>query len=404
MAGTTLGSHPSPSSRTSGNETIVATSVEDTDSLRDDWIAVLARYGKETLDSAPEFFLPFLTGLGDITQPHVAVFRRDGVPSAVIVGRTALRNIPCHIGHLKFRTPRLRCLDIVHGGLVSDGHQTSIRWVTTHLKQLLESGQVEHIAINHLSVDDPVLDETIYPSISHHVLLSQNEPHWYATLLDPKTGEAVDTHSSKTLRTFRRKDKKLLEHFNQQVNIETVDGVSGKDLFLERACSIAARTYQSAIGVGFADNPRWRTMLDTLAVNGYLRGYVLIAAGEPIAYVFGSVFRSVFTLIATAFIPKHRDIGPGAYLLRHVLRVLADQGVSTVDFGFGDAAYKRLHGTECRSDVNLVFYGSGPKVRLAQYMIAGRGLLLRLIGYLLRRTGTFDRIKKAWRLRLGARD
>lgn len=136
--------------------------------------------------------------------------------------------------------------------------------------------------------------------------------------------------------------------------------------------------------------------------RGEFRAWVLSLDGVPIAFWQGIARRRTFVLSNAGYDPVYGKLGVGTYVqLRMFNDLIEDPGVDSVDFGWGDAEYKARFGTESwlEHDV-LVFAPSfkGVRVRVLRGAIReidelARGAAARL--------GMSNRIKRAWRGRLG---
>ena len=98
--------------------------------------------------------------------------------------------------------------------------------------------------------------------------------------------------------------------------------------------------------------------------RGWFRGYVLYLRDTPAAFWHGNAYRGVFGAGATAFDPAFGDDRPGTYLLMRLVEDLAaDPSVHTLDFGFGDAEYKRHFGDESWLEEDVARPASRPAAR-----------------------------------------
>ena len=81
--------------------------------------------------------------------------------------------------------------------------------------------------------------------------------------------------------------------------------------------------------------------------KGWFLAGLLYLHGEPVAFQLGTAYRGTYAASGTAFDPAHSEERPGTYLLMKVIEQLcADPAVDRLDFGFGDADYKRAFADE----------------------------------------------------------
>lgn len=323
--------------------------------------------------------------------------------TAALIGRRVRRRLRPKIGFLRIPAPTLDCVDVVHGGYLTDRRPESLAWCRQRLRALLVDHRVECITLLHLAEEHPAYPELTRGLLDGRRVHASPTAHWRSTLLDPVSGERVERHSSRTRQTFRRKDRKLREHFGGDVVVREMRSPADVEGFIAIASGIGARSYQGGIDVGVRDDVRWRTLLGALAQQNRMSGHVLVAGGEPVAYTLGSIHRSTYTLIATSFLPEHRALSPGAYLLRAVIEELAEKGIATLDFGFGDSEYKRLHGTTCTREHLMRFFGPSPRARTAEALSIAAAAARRMVEPLAERTGIRATVKRAWRRRLEQR-
>jgi len=95
-----------------------------------------------------------------------------------------------------------------------------------------------------------------------------------------------------------------------------------------------------------ASNAAFRNNLETWARHGWLRGYVLYAADRPLAYAIGYLSERRYQYEQIAYDPEYNRLAPGNHLLLAIVADLVESGVADVlDFGRGDAEYKRSFGS-----------------------------------------------------------
>ncbi len=72
---------------------------------------------------------------------------------------------------------------------------------------------------------------------------------------------------------------------------------------------------------------------------------MLYLRDKPVAFWHGNAYRGSFGVISTGFDPAYAEDRPGTYLLMRAVEDLsADGSAQVIDFGFGDADYKRHFG------------------------------------------------------------
>ena len=167
--------------------------------------------------------------------------------------------------------------------------------------------------------------------------------------------------------------------------------------------TVAEKTYQRGLGVGFTASEETRAILDLATKRGWHSASVLYNGDDPIAFWTGWQYRRTLYISTTGFDPAFAELGVGSYLLAAMIRdFCGNRSFDAVDFGPGDAAYKRHFGNE--SLLEQDFFVFAPTLRGAFLNAARTSMGAVNIGAkrLLERTGSTARVKRIWRRRLAA--
>jgi CelD/BcsL family acetyltransferase involved in cellulose biosynthesis len=98
-----------------------------------------------------------------------------------------------------------------------------------------------------------------------------------------------------------------------------------------------------------------RIYLLLAAQRGWLRIFILYINNEPAAFEWGIEYGSTFFLRTLGFDPKWRDWSVGTVLFLKALDALCEEAnVKQMDFGFGDAEYKKIY-SNSRNDTRSLF-------------------------------------------------
>jgi CelD/BcsL family acetyltransferase involved in cellulose biosynthesis len=99
------------------------------------------------------------------------------------------------------------------------------------------------------------------------------------------------------------------------------------------------------------------------AKTGWLRFTRIDWQGRPIAFHYGFCYRGRYFWGTPSFAIDLARYSPGQVLLRQILLAAKDEGATTVDFGTGDAPFKRRFATQVHPVRTWALYPSPSKLR-----------------------------------------
>ena len=169
--------------------------------------------------------------------------------------------------------------------------------------------------------------------------------HW--ELAVPDSYDAFLSSLSKSTReSAKRYPKKLEKEFGDRLTLEVFRDVADSERVFTDLRRVAEKTYQQGLGVSFAQTELQHRLTTLTMERGWFRAYVLYLDDEPIAFWQGQAYNGVFSTGVPGFDPAYADHRVGNYVLFKLIADLcADESIDTLDYGFGDAEYKRRFGT-----------------------------------------------------------
>ena len=377
----------------------VARSVPEVESIRADWDALRREASRGPPSAGCEQFIPVIVAMGSGVQPHVVLLRDAYAPRGAIVGRVSRRPVLCRIGYQGIRTPRLACLDVEYGGLIARrGDEVAEHAMLAYLGSALEVGGIDHILIDRLAVTD-ALFERITDAFGTGCI-RKREPHWVCEFDDTSFDATMSRFSKQKRKNMTQHDRQLTEHCGGNVELRVLCRDDDLDEYFREAMSIAGQTYQHQLGVGFRDDPVWRALLHTEAAAGRLRCYLLRCRGISVVFEVATVVDRTCYLLATGYLPDLGRFSPGTVMLYRVFRDLWALGVRAVDYGFGDAEYKKSYSTKCREEAIIHLYARRFRPQVARAIDVSTTGISRMAQAGLRTAGLVQRVRKRWRSRL----
>jgi CelD/BcsL family acetyltransferase involved in cellulose biosynthesis len=165
--------------------------------------------------------------------------------------------------------------------------------------------------------------------------------------------------------------------------------------------AVAAKTYQRGLGAGFADTDERRDLVRIGLEQGRFRAWLLSIDETPAAFWQGTARGDTFFVNSTGFDPAYGSHGVGTYLQQRMFEDLcADVAIRVVDFGWGDADYKRRFGTESWQEHDVVVFAPSPRGAVVNIVRTLVGGLDRAARRVLAATGRTNRLRRLWRSRL----
>jgi CelD/BcsL family acetyltransferase involved in cellulose biosynthesis len=329
----------------------VARSFEEVEELRPAW----ERLQNDHLTSDIDFVLTYCRHTPGVVRPHAVVLEDGGEPVALAAGRIEEIQLPARLGYKAILNTRLRVLTVVYGGLLGNGgHLPELlasvgRSVAGERLDLLRFRMLERGSAQHAAL------ATRAPAVRRQRFATRMR-HWHATL-PGSLDEFLARRSRRRRETVRRYSRRLEKTYGDDARVEVVRDAAGLERLFADTKLIHRETYQHILGVGFSDERVQRRLAELAAERGWFRGYVLYLRDKPVAFWHGNTYRGSFGVTATGFDPAYAEDRPGTYLLMRALEDLAAEGTTQrVDFGFGDAEYKRHFGDDFVEEQDIAVF------------------------------------------------
>jgi len=371
----------------------------EVDELKDFWTSCPSHR-----DADFDFYLFFLRNSPEVVRPHVIVLYRDGRPSALVAGRLENRSIDIRFGFLRLIRLRLRALTFMYGGVLGDiSLAAEAKDVISCIEESLRAGEADAAFLEYLPVDSPLYG--CARSLPNPVRVNhsaESRIHRIRTLVDGKS--FMESLPSSERRIQKRRARRLAETFGDKVRIERFQDASTLERLMEHAESIAEKTYQRRLGVGFANTPQMRKRLELEAQKKWLRAHILYLNDQPCSFWICSYHNGTLYGDFMGFNREYSYYGPGMYLVINVIEEICrenqTQKAARIDFGIGDSEWKSILGNQCWREESVCIFAPTAKavgVNSLQTLVAAIDRAGRAI---LRRSNLLPRVKRAWRSRI----
>jgi hypothetical protein len=156
---------------------------------------------------------------------------------------------------------------------------------------------------------------------------------------------------SKYKNQLRKKEKVFRNRVGLRFSLEEYQTAEEVSRFLAAADQINKKSYQyNLFGESIGDDTQNTKKYKKHSQRGEFRSFVLWHEDTPLCFVLGlQKSNGVFNHIMTGFDPEWRDYAPGINCnIRMLQRLYEEDRPRLLDFGSGDADYKRLFSNESR--------------------------------------------------------
>jgi hypothetical protein len=379
-------------------EIITAKSVEEIENIRPIWGEMQSNEPYPLINADIDRYLSVVKAIKGNVRPHVMLFTRGGRPEAMAIGRIEDRRLKIEFGYKTLLRPMLRCLTVVHGGLIGRFSKDLNLLLVRELINALRRHEADMVFLLHLRTDLQLYQ--IARSVPGFLCVNHCPVvglHWQTHL--PDTVEEFYSKMSKTRkRNLKRYSRKLEQAAGGKLEVKCYNRENQLDYFMRVASAISGLTYKKGLNVAFSDTFETRSLLTQAARAGWWRGYILYAGDEPCAFESGISYERVYFGEHMGYNPRWGPFSPGTILLTKIFEDLCrNSSINVFDYDTGNAAYKDRFGTKCWSEACVYIFAPRLYPILTNVLRSSvMGLSLRLEG-VLNRFGLLCWIKRRWR-------
>lgn len=218
----------------------------------------------------------------------------------------------------------------------------------------------------------------------------QLQPRFRTQLPDTVEAYWAEQFERKTRSDIRRRRKKLGSYRLTVTN--QPDEVAP---FLHAAAGISAHSWQTRMmGNRVSESTQEKRTLQSLTSAGRFRGYLLTVDDEPIAFSTVTIRDGMAWGEEMGFDQRHARQSPGTVLMSEVIDDLIRSGqVKTLDFGLGDAQYKRRFSNDVSESADIWLLSDSTLHRAAMSSVRMRQQAFQQAKSTLRSAGLYSRIR-----------
>lgn len=373
----------------------VARTAAEIEDLREAWDALPV----ENPAADPDQLLTLVRHTAPPARPHVLLLEPGGRPHALAVGRAGPVQIDTRLGYATVYRPRLEALTISQGGLVGAGPEQAEALLAAIVDALREERlDVARLrlrvgsGVHELATTRPgalVRGRVTAPVIRRRA----HVPETFADYLQAR--------SAKTRSNVQRYSRRLESRFGDGAVLRVFQSPDELPELDRDTRAVYEKTYQHGLGAGYSDTGLGVALRRLAAERGWLRAFVLYLDGAPAAFWHGTLYRRIFYTGPTGYDPAHKDLRLGTYVLAKMVDSLCGKA-DLVDFGLGDAEYKRHLGDESWEEEDVLLFARRP--RPVAVNVARTGMLAASSAAhgALVRSGRLTGVRRRWRDRLAA--
>lgn len=373
-------------------EVTVARTVADVERLRSLWCGLEV----SNIDSDIDYFLAVVQSEPQAIGPYV-VRVRDATGDRLVVSRLVRYRVAARLGYRDVRLATVTAALVSFDGILGCHTRADLRPVVGALDEQLHHDRVDLMVFQKRTPDDD-LHEVLRSSVPRIRRAAQSPVVSYRLDTPSSLDELLAGRSSKSRQRIRRERSVFNRDHAGRWAIrrwETPADLARLEQDLE---AVTRSTYQHGLALGSVGDPVLKQVRRLGIERGWLRSWLLYLDDRPVAFWWGIAYRGTLTPGTTGYDPQLHDAGAGTFTLLQLLEdMCADPEISAIDFGFGEAEYKRRFSSGSTSRSDVVMFGTGPRSLLAWAGQVVNNALADLAGFAGAHTGLVTTLKRRWR-------
>ncbi len=387
-----------PTHLSNGYEVSVAQSVAEVEGIRPIWEQMQSREPFPVVNADIDRYLSVLKASGDSARPYILLFRQRGEPNTMVIARLEKHMVECKIGYKVIWAPSVCCLTVVYGGILGARDTRICTLIVRELLSVLHRREADMVFFSQLKTDSIIYRKvrTLAPFVClNH--LSDVGSHRSMTI-PASSDEFYHARSKKHKKHLRQYIAKLDKECEGDVKLVTYSKEEDLDEVISVISKISRTTYQYAINKGVVNDSFTRTLMNTAAERGWFRAYVLYASGEPCAFRLALHYAGTYFGIGIGYDPKWSNYRVGTILFIKVLdKLCSENTVHTLDFGFGDADYKRSYGDTLWQETSVYIFAPRPYPVIVNVLQTATVVLNASLRYVTNKARIANWVKRCWR-------
>ena len=345
-----------------------------------------------------DYFLTINSLRENIIHPYVMMISQEDKPVCLLIGRIEKRRLDIKIGYAKLLAPKLKTLVFIYGGILGEVPSQLAEYIVDAILELLLNREADVACFNQLKSDSPLLSAAQKnPRMLFRDHIQRKNKHYLLGLPD-SFEEFMKSRSANTRSNIRRTSKKLIKKYDPQLEIRTFTKEDELDEMMEAIDQVASKTYQRALGVGLASDPQGVRLAALALKKKWLRVYLLSIDGVPRAFWPGNLYQGTFHIGIPGYDPRYHADRLGYFLLVKAIEELCGfEDVKHMDFGFGDAQYKRSFATDAWDEETVFIFAPTIKGAVLNLYRTGASWLNTKLRSMMERLRLLEFIKRRWR-------
>lgn len=343
-------------------------------------------------------YLSMIAARKEIVRPYIiSVFFGNEIKT-ILVGRVEDIPFPIKMGYSIVYKPFVRSITFGYGGILGKETKEICQLIITQLDNALKRKEGDIVYFQAVNEESPFYE--IFKEIPRGLFRKQAsllKSHWKLEFLGT-FDDYFRNLSKQTRKRLKREENRIDREFGQHMALKYYHSKDEIDIIMKDQEFIARKTYHRGLDVGFVYNSRTRERYLSALERGLCRSYILYINREPVAFLDGLEYGGTFYGGTTGYDPKYKQYHVGTYLLIKIFEHLTKNGnVKAMDFGLGDAEYKRIYCNESWKEADVFMFAP----TLKGIWIYSIRICFELLGALGRKTfeviGIEGKMKRLWR-------
>jgi Acetyltransferase (GNAT) domain len=369
----------------------------EVEAMRSSWQA----FDLPSIEHDIDFFLESMRWRAIVLRPHVTLLERDHQPEALAIGRLEAARVESKFGYKVVYRPKARILAF-QPLLFRSASVEVARTVILEFVAALSHREADIALLRRIEVDSPL----------HRAV--REVPPWFARdhialgetrrlLQLPESFEAFLASRSQNARgQIRNRENRVKKKYGDRLSVKVFQSPDNIDEMYADINAVASEAYQRKLGVLFPNTEEDRNAVPFALERGWFRTYILYLDAEPAAYASGFLYNKTFHYSWLGYKPAYASDRFGTFLLGRIIEDLCgDDSVEVIDYGWGDADYKRRFSNRSREHINPLIFAPTVKAVGINVIRTSIRVAATLTEEALERSGLLARVKrglrKGWR-------